>query len=141
MSLIINKINTGKKGGAFLRFIRILFLLLILVGPIAAASLFDLSGLEGAARWYWIVAFVVLFFVSFEIVESKYDKKGKYIFTHSYLLGFAWQILLFIPFILICRPGAGQAWNCARSIALAGGLTAAFFIIEFLENRLFTKRR
>lgn len=141
MSLIINKINTGKKGGAFLRFIRILFLLLILVGPVAAASMFDLSGLEGANRWYWIAAFVVLFFVSFEIVESKYDKKGKYIFTHSYLLGFAWQLLLFIPFILINRPGAEQAWNCARSIALAGGLTAAFFIIEFLENRLFTKRR
>ena len=141
MSLIINKINTGKKGGAFLRFIRILFLLLILVGPVAAASLFDLSGLEGRTRWYWIAAFVVLFFVSFEIVESKYDKKGKYIFTHSYLLGFAWQLLLFIPFILIYRPGAEQAWNCARSIALAGGLTAAFFIIEFLENRIFTKRR
>lgn len=141
MSLIINKINTGKKGGAFLRFIRILFLLLILVGPVAAASMFDLSGLEGANRWYWIAAFVVLFFVSFEIVESKYDKKGKYIFTHSYLLGFAWQLLLFIPFILINRPGAEQAWNCARSIALAGGLTAAFFIIEFLENRIFTKRR
>ena len=141
MSLIINKINTGKKGGAFLRFIRILFLLLILVGPVAAASMFDLSGLEGTKRWYWIAAFVVLFFVSFEIVESKYDKKGKYIFTHSYLLGFAWQLLLFIPFILMNRPGAEQAWNCARSIALAGGLTAAFFIIEFLENRIFTKRR
>ena len=141
MSLIINKINTGKKGGAFLRFIRILFLLLILVGPVAAASMFDLSGLEGAKRWYWIAAFVVLFFVSFEIVESKYDKKGKYIFTHSYLLGFAWQLLLFIPFILMNRPGAEQAWNCARSIVLAGGLTAAFFIIEFLENRIFTKRR
>ena len=141
MSLIINKINTGKKGGAFLRFIRILFLLLIIVGPVAAASLFDLSGIAGAKRWYWIAAFVVLFFVSFEIVESKYDKRGKYIFTHSYLLGFVWQLLLFIPFILINRPEATQAWNCARSIAVALGLTVAFFLIEFLENRLFAKRR
>lgn len=141
MSLIINKINTGKKGGTFLRFVRILFLLLIIVGPVAAASLFDLSGLQGAEKWYWIAAFVVLFFVSFEIVESKYDKRGKYIFTHSYLLGFAWQLLLFIPFILINRPDATQAWNCARSIAFAGGLTVIFFLIESLENRLFSKRR
>jgi len=141
MSLIINKINTGKKGGTFLRFIRILFLLLIIVGPVAAASLFDLSGLQGAEKWYWIAAFVVLFFISFEIVESKYDKRGKYIFTHSYLLGFAWQLLLFIPFILINRPDSTQAWNCARSIAFAGGLTVIFFLIESLENRLFSKRR
>ncbi len=141
MSLIINKINTGKKGGLFLRLLRVIFLLLIIVGPVAAASLFDLSGCEGASRWYWTGAFCLLFFISFEIVESRYDKRGKYIFTHSYLLGFAWQLLLFIPFILINRPDAAQVWNCARSIAVALGLTAAFFAVEFLEIRIFTKRR
>lgn len=136
MSIIINKINKGNKGGVFLRLIRILYLLVILFGPIAAASLFDLSSCEGATRWYWIGGFCVLFFISFEIIESKRDKKGKYIFTNSFLMGFIWQLILFIPLILLTHPGAQQAWNCARSIAVAAGLTAAFFVIEFLENRI-----
>jgi hypothetical protein len=141
MSLIINKINKGNKGGAFLRAIRVLFLLVIIFGPIAAASLFDLSNCTGASRWYWTGAFCLLFFISFEIIESRHDKKGKYILTNSFLLGFVWQAILFIPFILITRPEAGQAWNCARSVAVAAGLAGAFFLIEFLENRLFTKKR
>lgn len=141
MSLLINKINKGNKGGALLRFVRILFLLTIILGPIAAATQFDLSNCAGASRWYWIAAFCVLFFVSFEVVESRYDKKGKYILTHAFLLGAAWQLLLFIPFILITRPEATQAWNCAYSIAFALALAAAFFLIEFLENRLSGKRR
>ena len=141
MSIIINKINKGNKGGAILRLIRILYLLVILFGPIAAASLFDLSGCEGPSRWYWIAAFCVLFFILFEIMESKHDKRGKYIFTNSFLMGLVCQLVLFIPFILLTHPGAQQTWNCARSIAIAAGLTAAFFIIEFLENRLFSRRR
>lgn len=141
MSLIINRINKGNKGGALLRFVRILFLLTILLGPIAAASQFDLSNCTGASRWYWIAAFCALFFISFEIIEGRYDKKGKYILTHSFLLGAMWQLLLFIPFILITRPDAGQVWNCAYSIAFALVLAAVFFLLEFLENRLFGKRR
>ena len=139
MSLIINKINKGNKGGAFLRFIRLAFFLLVLFGPVVAASMFDLSNCQGVSRWCWIGAFCVLFFLSFEVIESKFDKKGKYIFTFSFLSGFAWQLLLFIPFILITRPEAAQAWNCARSIAIAGGLAAGIFLIEFLENRIFPK--
>ena len=141
MSLIINKINKGNKGGAFLRFIRLAFFLLVLFGPIVAASMFDLTNCQGASRWCWIVAFCVLFFLSFEIIESKYDKKGKYIFTFSFLSGFVWQLLLFIPFILITHPETSQVWNCARSITIAGGLAAGIFIIEYLENRLFSKGR
>ena len=141
MSLIINKINTGKKGGVLLRAIRIIVLLIILFGPIAAASLFDLSNCAGASRWYWIGAYIVLFFISFEIVESRFDKKGKYIFTNAFFLGFAWQLLLFIPFILINRPGADQVWMCARSIVIALGITVVFFWIELLENHLLTPRR
>ena len=110
-------------------------------GPIAAASQFDLSNCDKVSRWYWIGAFIVLFFISFEIVESRHDKKGKYVFTFSYLLGFAWQLLLFIPFILLTRPDASQVWNCSRSIAIAAGLAAVFFLIELIENRLFTKKR
>ncbi len=106
MSLIINKINKGNKGGAFLRFIRLAFFLLVLFGPVVAASMFDLSNCQGVSRWCWIGAFCVL---------------------------------LFIPFILITRPEAAQAWNCARSIAIAGGLAAGIFLIEFLENRIFPK--
>ncbi|MBO4758356.1 MAG: hypothetical protein J5577_07915 [Bacteroidales bacterium] len=140
MSLIINKINKGNKGGVFLRFIRVVFLLIIIFGPIAAASLFDLSACERTSRWYWIAAFCVLFFISFEIMESKHDKKGKYILTFSFLMGFVWQLLLFIPFILVNHPDATQAWNCSRSIAFAACLTVVFFLIEFLENKLFSKR-
>lgn len=141
MSLIINKINKGNKGGMFLRLIRVLFLLVIVFGPIASASLFDLSDCGGISRWYWIGAFCVLFFISFEIVESRHDKKGRYILTNSFLLGLLWQAVLFIPFILITRPEATQTWNCARSIAVAAALTCAFFLIEFVESKVFDKKR
>ena len=91
MSLIINKINKGNKGGVFLRFIRVVFLLIIIFGPIAAASLFDLSACERASRWYWIAAFSVLFFISFEIMGSRHDKKGKHILTFSFLIDYLAQ--------------------------------------------------
>ena len=140
MSLLINKINKGNKGGAFLRFIRLAFFLLVLFGPVVAASMFDLSNCQGLSRWIWIAAFCILFFLSFQILENKYDKKGKHVFTVSFLMGFVWQLLLFIPFILITHPEGAQVWNCARSIATAAGLAAICIVIESLENRL-AKRR
>lgn len=141
MSLIINKLNKAKKGGTFLGILRIALLLAIIAGPVALASMADLSSGEGNTRWYWIAAFIVLFFFSFEKIEGKYDKKGKYVFTISFLAGFIWQALLFIPFILVTHPDATQTWNCAHSIAIAFGSAVFFLLVESAENRLFAKKR
>ena len=141
MSLLINKLGDEDNYGCLRYILGILFLFLVILGPIVLAAYFDLSNCSKSAQKTWSIIYFVLFVISFEIVESKFDKSGKHILTISYSIGFIWQLLLLLPFILITHPEASQVWNCARSLSISAGVTVLFIIIELIENCCFSKKQ